>query len=429
MTTKKLAVGIIVLLIIAVAAGCVAMSQFKDDKKKEQTEVPQEEEVVEEPEPEPIVNPLTGSFDFDEETAQQRIVGFVVENAQPARPQIGMDDEKYPPDMIVEGEVEGGISRMFWMWADYNKLPETIGPMRSARPPFIRFAAMFDSYFIHWGMSHTEGGYIGANTVFRRYNTDHIDQMHFANESNLYFRDYSLGQSQEHTGRVHGANVPAALKEADFRTEPKERTKLKWREENGPVGHRTADEVTVTFSDRSGNTHWVYDKDKNVYKTDSFRNNTTRDNLIILTDKTRYVTNAIYLGHGVTYCDYLMKGGKGYVISNGTWTKIKWRRDGQKLILYKEKKTKIPKTEDELAADKAAAEAEGKDPEDVKDYNVEVTETEYELNRGRSWVGWISRNNGGKVDIKGHKIEEDEDKDKDKGEDSGEKDSEDSSEA
>ncbi len=410
MTTKKLAVGIIVLLIIAVAAGAVAMTQFKGDKETKTTEedVPQEEkEVIEEPEPEPIVNPLTGSFDFDEEAANRRICGFVVENAQPARPQVGMDDPKYSPDMIVEGEVEGGISRMFWMFADYKKLPETIGPMRSARPPFIRFAAMFDSYFIHWGMSHTEGGYIGANTVFRRYNTDHIDQMHFANESNLYFRDHSLGQSQEHTGRVRGKNVPAALKEADFRMEPKERTKLKFREENGPVGHKTCDEVTVTFSDRSGNTHWTYDKEKNVYKTDSFRNNTTRDNLIILTDKTRYVTNAIYLGHGVTYCDYLMKGGLGYVISNGTYTKIKWRRDGQKLILYKVKKNKVPKSAEELVADKAAAEAEGKDPAEVKDYNVEKTETEYELNRGKTWVGWISRNHGGKVDIKGHKTEKD----------------------
>ncbi len=410
MTTKKLAAGIIILLIAAIAAGVVALNQFKSDKSNEQKEVP--EEVVEEPEPEPIVNPLTGSFDFDEKTANQRVVGFVVENAPPARPQIGMDDKKYSPDIIVEGEVEGGISRMFWMFADYNKLPEVIGPMRSARPPFIRFAAMFDSYFIHWGMSHTEGGYIGANTVFRRYSTDHIDQMHFANESDLYFRDYSLGQSQEHTGRVRGKNVPAALKEADFRTEPKQRTKLKWREENGTVGKKTCQEVTVTFSRISGNTHWTYDEENNVYKTDSFQNNTTRDNLIILTDKTRYVTNAIYQGHGVTYCDYLMKGGKGYVISNGTYTKIKWRRDGQKLILYKEKKTKVPKTEEEIAAEKAKAEEDGKDPDKVKEYNVEVTETEYELNRGKSWIGWISRNNGGKVDIK-HAPKKDDDEKKD----------------
>lgn len=399
MTTKKLAIGIVILLIAAAAAGVVAMNQFKSDVKKEEEKVP-EEEVVEEPEPEPIINPLTGSFDFDEKAMDRRVCGFVVENAPPARPQIGMDDPKYSPDIIVEGEVEGGISRMFWMFADYKKLPETIGPLRSARPPFIRFSAMFDSYFIHWGESHTEGGYIGANTVFRRYNTDHINAMNFPDESNAFGRDLSTGVSLEHTGRAYGKNIPAALKEADFRKEPKDRTKLKWREENGPVGHKTCQEVTVTFSKISGNTHWTYDEENKVYKTDSFQNNTTRDNLIILTDKTRYVTNAIYQGHGVTYCDYLMKGGRGYVISEGTWTKIKWRRDGQKLILYKEKKNKIPKTEAELEADKAAAEEEGKDPEKVKDYNVEITETEYELNRGKSWIGWISRNNGGKVDIK-----------------------------
>ena len=54
----------------------------------------------------------------------------------------------------------------------------------------------------------------------------------------------------------------------------------------------------------------------------------------------------------------------------------------------------------ELEADKKAAEEDGKDPEKVEDFTYEVTETEYELNRGKSWIGWISRNNGGKVDIK-----------------------------
>ena len=45
------------------------------------------------------------------------------------------------------------------------------------------------------------------------------------------------------------------------------------------------------------------------------------------------------------------------------------------------------------------AEEEGKDPETVKDYKIEKTEEEYELNRGKSWIGWISSNNGGKVNI------------------------------
>ena len=87
--------------------------------------------------------------------------------------------------------------------------------------------------------------------------------------------------------------------------------------------------------------------------------------------------------------------------SNDADTRSEWRRCGEKEGRPTGKKTQVPKTEDELAADKAAAEAAGQDPEAVEDFNVEVTETEYELNRGKSWIGWISRNNGGKVDIKG----------------------------
>ena len=391
MTSKKLTASIIVLLILACVLGVTACKQ----KTAKQDPKPAEEE---EPEPEPIVNPLTGSFDFDEKAAGRRVCGFVVENHPAARPQVGMDDKKYSPDIIVEGEVEGGISRMLWLYADYKKLPEVIGPLRSARPPFIRFSAMFDSYFIHWGMSHTEGGYIGANTVFRRYSTDHINAMDFPDKSDAFGRDMTTGKSLEHTGRAYGKKIPAALKEAGFRKKPKERTKLLWREENGKVGKKTCGEVTVTFSKISGSTHWTYDKEKNVYRTDSFQNNTERDNLIVLEDKTNYVTNAIYQGHGVTYCDYKFKGGTAWIISNGTYCKARWKRDGQKFIIYTRVKTKVPKTEEEKAAE--ANENSSKDEMEDPDYKIEVKEEQYAINRGKSWIGWISSNNGGKVDIK-----------------------------
>ena len=392
MTTRKLTAGIIMLLIFVCAFGVTACKKSASEPKKDA------EPAVEEPEPEPIVNPLTGSFDFDEKAANRRICGFVVENHPAARPQIGMDDKKYSPDIIIEGEVEGGISRMLWLYADYHKLPDVIGPLRSARPPFIRFSALFDSYFIHWGMSHTEGGYIGANTVFRRYKTDHINAMDFPDKSDAFGRDLTTGKSLEHTGRAYGKKIPSAIKEAGFRTKPKERTKLKWREENGTVGKKTCGEVTATFSKISGSTHWTYNKDKNVYITDSFQNSAARDNLIILEDKTEYVTNAIYQGHGVTYCDYKFKGGTAWIISNGTYCKARWKRDGMKLILYKQVKTKVPKTEEEKAAE--ASENSAKDEMEGSDYKIEITEEEYELNRGKTWIGWISSNNGGKVSIK-----------------------------
>jgi len=113
----------------------------------------------EEPAPLPS-NSLTGfttADGYDESADDRRVVAFVVENTPDARPQWGMDDENYSPDIVLQGEVEGGITRMLWFYADYEKLPEIIGPTRSARPPYIRFSELFDAIFIHWGMSHSKG--------------------------------------------------------------------------------------------------------------------------------------------------------------------------------------------------------------------------------------------------------------------------------
>ena len=143
---------------------------------------------------EAATNPLTGATvdeGFDENALNQRIVAFVVENAPDARPQWGMDDPEYSPDIVLEGEVEAGITRTLWLYADYNKLPEIIGPMRSARPPYIKFSELFDSVFIHWGQSSSKGNYIGATTVFRRDKVDHINQMTFDDTVGLYDRDHT----------------------------------------------------------------------------------------------------------------------------------------------------------------------------------------------------------------------------------------------
>ena len=76
------------------------------------------------------------------------------------------------------------------------------------------------------------------------------------------------------------------------------------------------------------------------------------------------------------------------------------------LVLYKVIKKKVPKTEEEKAAE--AKNKDSKDESEESDYKIETKEVEYKLNKGKSWIGWISSNNGGKVDIK--KIPE-EDKD------------------
>ena len=140
--------------------------------------------------------------------------------------------------MVVQGEVEGGITRMLWLYADYKKTPEVIGPTRSARPPFIKFSKFFDAVFVHWGQSHTKGDYIGANSIFKWYKIDHINQMTLDDKEGLYGRDTTRAVNVEHRGLIYPDKLEATMANEGIRTTPNDFTKLCFNETAVPA--RTA---------------------------------------------------------------------------------------------------------------------------------------------------------------------------------------------
>ena len=384
-------------------------------------------QIAEPEEPEaPASNSLTGltaDQGYDEAAGERRVAAFVVENAPDARPQWGMDDENYSPDIILQGEVEGGITRTLWMYADYEKLPEIIGPTRSARPPFVKFSELFDSIFIHWGMSHSKGDYVGAKTVFRRDKVDHIDQMYLDDQEGMYGRDTSRAVNVEHRGIIYGDKVAATIKNEGFRTEPKEYTKLCFNRVTEPVSETAAANVGVKYSERAfEDTYWTYNEEDGMYHTSNFENDLTRENLLVLSDETEYITKEGYAGPGssgsVTYCDYKLKEGDGKLFSKGTVKDIKWRVVDGKLELIDpstDAATAQTANDENLAAAKETVKADENAEWPVYNKYVIVSpepaegeeQTEEEilansyvlqnLNPGKTWIGWISRNNGGKV--------------------------------
>ncbi len=380
----------------------------------------------EEPEP-PAANPLTGETaeqGYDEASAGRRVAAFVVENAPDARPQWGMDDENYAPDIILQGEVEGGITRTLWFYADYEKLPEIIGPTRSARPPFVRFSELFDSIFIHWGMSHTEHGYTGADKVFKQDKVDHIDQMKIDDKEGLYGRDETRSTGLEHRGIIHGDKVPATIANLGFRTEPEEYTSFCFNRITEPVSETAATQIGVKYSDRAfEDSYWTYDEEDGMYHTADFENDLKRENLLVLFDDTEYITKDGYDGPGstgsVTYCDYKLGGGDGKLFSKGTVKDIKWQIvDGKLEIIDPSTDAETAKTTND--ENYAAALEEAKESEDgtwpiYNKYTIvspegsedmsdeEVLANSYVLqnfNAGKTWIGWISSNNGGSVSSK-----------------------------
>ena len=195
-----------------------------------------------------LTNPLTGKPGYKKSAIGVRPVAIVVENLSPARPQWGIKT----PDIIVEGEVEGGISRMLWLYADYKSVPDKIGPIRSARPSYVKFSEFFDSIYVHWGGSHQRKaqGYIGGYTLIRKDKVDHIDGM---DGGILFGRDSTRRVSSEHRGIVHGDKLAKVIKQKKFRTKLDESkfSTLAFNEKVEKVSNDKALQINSTFSLRT----------------------------------------------------------------------------------------------------------------------------------------------------------------------------------
>lgn len=313
-----------------------------------------------------VINSLTGELGKKSDVLDKRIVGLVVENHPEARPQWGIDDEKYSPDIILQGEVEGGISRTLWLYADYDKLPETVGPMRSARPPFIKFASLFDAVFVHWGMSSSGGNYTGADYYFNNDVVKHIDAMSYGEDNELFGRNRESSRSTEHTGILYGKALSDALSKNSIEKKMNKdfTTFLKFNRSVKPLSDNECKAVSVTFSSESIDTvDWTYSDDDKLYHTSHFENDVARTNILVLFDNTEYITK----DNGVTYCDYSLQKGSGKLISNTSVIDIQWINENGKLRLFTQGK--------------------GGKEKDVK------------LNPGKTWIGWVSANNGGSSTI------------------------------
>ena len=306
-------------------------------------------------------NPLTG-LPMKEEAKGKRVVSIVIENSSDARPQWGMDDEEKSPDIILEGEVEYGITRTLWFYGDYSSVPSSVGPVRSARPPFVRFSELFDSIFIHWGQSNSASDYVGAEAVIAQDGVNNINQMAYYASTTLFGRDSSRPVALEHTSVVYGENIPAVISEYGYRDEidPLKMSILEFNEEPIPLSETPCNTIYVNISERSWTKTWTYSEEDKLYHTSDFNNNLTRDNILVLFDTTEYILKS---SSGVVYCNYRLTGGEGKLASQGTVMDILWSVEDGKLVL---------KTTD------------GKN---------------LKLNPGKTWIGWASANLGGWVTV------------------------------
>ncbi|MDE6659449.1 MAG: DUF3048 domain-containing protein [Eubacterium sp.] len=355
---KNKAVIIAVAVVVVIAIVCGVYFGFIRNKEEEPTETSSQITTTTEA-PVLVLNPLTGEADYNDAAIGKRPVSVVIDNASGARPQYNMSKA----DIVVEGEVEGGETRMLWFFADMTNLPDQIGPTRSARPSFVQFSELFDSVYVHFGGSHSKGSYVGGYEIIKQDGVDDIDGMTVSS----CFRRTS-DKVSPHNAVLIGENLLAAVEKKNYRTDLEESSfsKLNFKEEVNSVSDVPCNSTTVKFSSKTNSHTFAYDGNSKVYSNQTdYGTPVSFTNLIVMYADSTYIDKSNYKGAGrtETYLNYSLTSGNGKLMSCGSVVDFTWSVDNGILSF--------------------------------KDTNG----NDLELNPGKSWIGLASANHDGSVTV------------------------------
>lgn len=278
------------------------------------------------------LNPLTGKADLSDGAIGARPVAIMVENSPSARPQWGMST----PDIILEGMVEGGITRMMWIYADTEDIPEKVGPTRSSRHDFVEIAAGLNAIYVHWGGSGRTNNTLAYGAI-KKYGIDNIDGMTYS--GTYFFRDTTRNVSSEHRGYTKGSSIQKAITKLGYETKAKDTNWTPFKViTNGlrmPYGDASGScsSINITYSSSYKRT-FKYDAEKNTY--DVYMNSTLcKDGT---TGEKVSVSNVIIMYCGVSslgdakgHQEWNMEvsSGDAVFVSNGYGESITWKKDGK----------------------------------------------------------------------------------------------------
>lgn len=303
-------------------------------------------------------NPLTGEADFPAETVGKRPIAIMVENSPEARPQWGLST----PDVVVEGVVEGGITRMMWLYADVNDIPK-VGPTRSARHDYVELAEGLDAIYVHFG---------GSTYAYNAIKNDKVDDIDGLSDGKYFARDKSRNVATEHTAYTTGDKLQSAITNMKIRTDAKDgyTTPFTFASEKRTLPGGACSSVLAVFSNNYKHTFKYNAQDGLYYNYMNSKEMKDADGT------TMAVTNVLILytdvsnvsGSSSGHKDWDLTGGSGVYISNGTYQNIKWSKGT----------SSTPTSQLKLTDESGAT---------------------LQLNTGKMWIGFVPTANSGSTVI------------------------------
>lgn len=279
------------------------------------------------------LNPLTGIDDLTDEAQGTRPIAVMVSNVAAALPQYGISDA----DILVEMPVEGGLTRMMAIYADYTTVPD-ICSVRSCRYYYPIFSESFDAIYAHWGYEATYAAATLDELDVDNLNASYITEI-FGRDSERQSDGYSL----EHTGVFYGTELADYLIDNDYRLEREEDKTDYFFNFNSVNTVPDGDELlefTIDFG--AIDSTFTYDEETKTYFKD--RNGVAQvdgetdlqlefTNILVLeTDVSTMTTSS----SGLQEMDLTGTNKSGYYISEGQIIDITWTKETESssIVLY-----------------------------------------------------------------------------------------------
>ena len=295
----------------------VACSKEKLEEPVIVDEVIEEEDpIVEEPESviEGIQSPLSGLY-ADEDKVDRRVVAVMFDNHPRARWQAGLKDA----EIIYEFQVEAPYTRYMGLYLIND--PESLGPIRSARPYFVTKVLEFDAVYVRAGGSEEAIRDVKALGLADIDSLSSTSKVFWRNNDkkmphNLYTSMEVIRETQEDRGYRMNGDIPVIL----------------FNEEDTDLQGFLAKDILIDYKGKN-TTRYIYDEENKIY----LREKDGKDHIDEIDDSQLTAKNIIIQEVATKVIDNvgrrgidLIGEGIGTYITNGRACPIKWVKNDRK---------------------------------------------------------------------------------------------------
>lgn len=248
--TKKQAIAISVTAAAMLLASAVAYFSSRPAKpqRKPTPIIPKPvSEVKAAPQQPEAYDPLSG-LPTTKDLASMRPLAVMIENYYPdARPQSGLDKAS----LVYEAVAEGGITRFMAVFT--SQKADIIGPIRSNREYYVKWAKGLGAIYVHCGGS--PGGYRAISAL----GVDSIDEIGWSagfwrsSDRRAPHNLYSSTEGLREQARIKGYATATEYPPYQFKDDP-------------PLAERPSSQsTTIDFSTAAYRVKYVYQRDSNSY--------------------------------------------------------------------------------------------------------------------------------------------------------------------